>query len=426
MNFKPLEQLKKLIKFKVGYLSLLGPGLIATAAGNDAGGIATYASAGASFGLKFMWLVIPITVALYIVQEMSSRLGAATGKGFSDLVRENFSLTTTIFIMGLLVVANSAVVISNFAGMAAAIELFGISKYISVPIMLIFTWMIVVKGTYSKVEKYFILMSMFLFSYVFAAFFAKPNWAEVGKSIAIPSISTTPAYLSLLVAFIGTTIAPYMQMYAQSAIVERGITMRTYSLEKIDNFIGCFFSNFVTLFIIVATAYTLYPHGITIESAGDAALALKPFAGQYAAYFFGAGLLGASVLASGVIAITTAFSVCNAFGWEAGVNRKLEQAPLFYAIFTILIVMAATITLSPSISLIKLLLNLQILNGILLPFELVFILILINNHAIVGRHTNSKLYNFLAWGITILVIAADVIYVGSEVASFFKLFRNCC
>src|SRR3989344_287984 len=404
----------------LSFFTLLGPGLVATAAGNDAGGIATYAVAGASFGLKFLWLIIPITIALYIVQEMSARLGAATGKGFSDLIRENFDLRTTVFMMVLLFVANAAVVVSNFAGMAAAFELFGISKYISIPIITSVIWWLIVKGTYNKVEKVFIAMSGILLSYVIAAFFAKPDWSAVTRSIFVPSFSTQPTYLALLVAFVGTTIAPYMQMYAQSAVVERGITMKDYRTEKIDTFVGVFFSNVVALFIIIATAFTLFPRGISIESAADAALALSPLAGKFAEVLFGLGLLGASLLASSVISLTTAFSVCNAFGWESGVNRSLEEAPIFYALFTILIVMSATITLTPSISLIKLLLNLQVLNGILLPFELIFMMKLINKHELMGKHTNGKIYNLFAWATTIGVGVAALLYIVSTALAYFN------
>ncbi len=399
------------------YLMILGPGLVATAAGNDAGGIATYAVAGAQFGLKFLWLLIPLTIGLYIVQEMSARLGAVTGKGFSDLIRENFSLRTTVFMMIILFVANAGVVVSNFAGMAASFEMFGISKYISVPLISIFLWWIIVKGNYHKVEKLFILMSTILLSYIAAALFAKPYWGEVAINIVKPSFSFSPGYIGLLIAFVGTTIAPYMQMYAQSSVVEKGITMSTYKFERIDTLIGCVFSNIVTLFIIIATAYTLYPAGIKIESASDAAKALVPFAGNFAKILFGVGLLGASMLAAAVISLTTSFSVCNAFGWECGVNRNLEEAPIFYSLFTILIVMSATITLSPAISLIQLLLSLQVLNGILLPVELLFIMKLINNKTLMGKYTNHKVFNFSAWTITILVSICALLYI------FMELFR---
>src|SRR3989344_8614835 len=304
----------------LSFFTLLGPGLVATAAGNDAGGIATYAVAGASFGLKFLWLIIPITIALYIVQEMSARLGAATGKGFSDLVRENFDLRATIFMMALLFVANASVVVSNFIGMAAALELFGITKYISIPILTIIIWWMIVKGTYAKVEKIFILMSGVFISYIISSFLARPNWPEVMHDFVTPSISFEPSFIALLIAFVGTTIAPYMQMYAQSAVVERGITMSDLKFEKIDTFLGIFFSNAVSFFIIVATAYTLFTNNIHIDTAADAALALAPVAGHFAQFLFGIGLFGASVLAASVISLTTSFALCNAFGWESGIN----------------------------------------------------------------------------------------------------------
>ncbi len=403
---------------------ILGPGLIATAAGNDAGGIATYAVAGARYGTTFLWLMLPLTIGLYVVQEMSARLGAATGKGFSDLVRENFDLRATIFMMGLLFIANAGVVVSNFAGMAAALELFGISKYFSVPILTILIWWLIVKGTYSKVEKIFIIMSGILFSYVIASFLAHPDWNDVAQSLVIPHIGYDLPYIALLIGFVGTTIAPYMQMYAQSATVERGITMSDFNIERIDTLIGVLFSNIVTIFIIIATAYTLYPAGIQVESAADAALALVPFAGPFAKVLFGLGLLGASLLAASVISLTTCYALANAFGWESGVNRKFSEAPIFYIMFTLLIGVSAVITLTPTISLIQLLLNLQILNGILLPFELVFMLKLINNKQLMGKHVNGSIFNFFAWATTIAVSACAVLYISvtswSFIAGFFQ------
>lgn len=394
-------------------LTILGPGLIATAAGNDAGGIATYAVAGARFGLQFLWLIIPLTVGMYIVQEMASRLGAATGKGFSDLVRENFDLRATVFMMALLTLANAAVVVSNFIGMAAALELFGITKYASIPVLTGVIWWMVVKGSYTKVEKIFIFMSSGLLSYIAAALLAKPLWGEVLHNTVVPHMSFKADYISLLIAFIGTTIAPYMQMYAQSAIVERGITMSDFKMARLDILFGVVFSNIVTVFIIVATASTLFPAGIRIDSAAEAAQALVPFAGVYAQYLFGIGLFGASVLASSVISLTTCFALANAFGWESGVNRNFEDAPIFYSIFTILILVAAAITLIASVSLIQVLLNLQILNGLLLPFELYFMLKLANNKSIMGRHVNTRTFNIAAWTTTIIVGSAAVLYIAS-------------
>lgn len=397
----------------LSFLGFLGPGLIATAAGNDAGGIATYAVAGAKYGYATLWIMIVLTFGFILVQEMAARLGAASGKGFSDLVRENFDLRATIFVMTLLFLGNTGLVVSEFAGVAASLEMFGISKYLSVPVSAFFIWWLIVKGSYHKVEKVFLLMSGILLSYVIATFFAKPDWLEVGRHAVTPVILPDAGFLMLMVALIGTTIAPFMQVFAQTAVVEKGITMSDFKYERIDTLVGTVFANLVAVFIIIATGSTLFKAGIGIETASDAALALTPLAGKFSTVLFGLGLLGASLLAAGVVPLTTSFALTNAFGWESGINRTLEEAPIFYAIFTFLIVMGATIVLSPAISLIKLLVGLQVVNGLLLPIQLLFMMKLANNHAVMGRHTNSKLFNFGMWITIIAVSTAAILFVGS-------------
>lgn len=404
------------------YLAFLGPGLIATAAGNDAGGIATYSTAGARFGLTLMWIMIPLTIGFIFVQELAARLGAATGKGFSDLVRENFDIRATVFMMTLLLLGNAGLVVSEFAGIAAAMELFGISKYIAVPVAAITVWWLIVKGSYHKVEKIFLLMSGVLLSYVLTAFIVKPDWIEVGRSLFRPSISTDPTYFKFLVALIGTTIAPFMQVYAQSAVVEKGITMNDFHLERIDTLVGTLFANLVAAFIIIGTAATLFPAGIKIETAAEAAQALMPFAGQYSHILFGVGLLGASMLAAGVVPLTTAFALSNAFGWESGVNRKLDDAPVFYAIFTFLLVLGATITLSPAISLINLLVSLQVVNGLLLPIQLLFMAKLANNKPLMGKHRNGVMMNVILYSTIVVVSIAAILYLGTSALSIIQKF----
>lgn len=401
------------------YLAFLGPGLIATAAGNDAGGIATYSTAGAKFGLSLLWIWIPLTVAFVFVQELSVKLGAVTGKGFSDLVRENFSIRSTVFMMTLLLLGNAGLVVSEFAGIAAAMELFGISKYISIPVSALIVWWMIVKGSYHKVEKVFIVMSLILLSYVVTVFIAKPDWLMVGKSLITPNFSTNQNYLKLLVALIGTTIAPFMQVYAQSAVVEKGITANDFYLERIDSLVGTLFSSLIAAFIVISTAVTLFPAGVNIDSAAEAAQALVPFAGQFAQILFGVGLLGASFLAAGVVPLTTSFALSNAFGWESGVNRSLDEAPVFYAIFTFLIVLGATIVLSPAVSLINLLIGLQVINGLLLPIQLVFMAKLGNNQGLMGKHKNSTLFNVVLYTTIVGVSTAAFLYLGSTVLSFF-------
>lgn len=404
------------------FLSFIGPGLIAAAAGNDAGGIATYSIAGARFGYKLLWIMLPLTIGFTLVQEMSARLGAATGKGFSDLVREQFSIRATVAMMFMLLIGNAGLVVSEFAGIAAALELFGISKYIGVPIAALFVWLLITRGSYHKVEKVFLLMSSALLGYIVAAFLAKPNWGDVVTHLFVPSFTFNHEYLKYTLALIGTTIAPFMQVYAQSSVVEKGITMTDYKYEMVDTAIGTVLANMIAVFIIVATATTLFPVGIAITTAGEAAQALAPFAGSFATILFGVGLLGASLVAAGVVPLTTSFALSNAFGWESGVNRKMEEAPLFYAVFTFLIVLAATIILSPAISLINLLVSLQLVNGFLLPIQLVYMIILANNKSIMGRHTNSKLFNIGIITTAVLVSLASISYLISLIVGFINQF----
>lgn len=418
----PFSFPKRKFLLRLPLLAILGPGLIAAAAGNDAGGIATYSIAGAKYGYAMLWIMVPLTVGFMIVQEMSARLGAATGKGFSDLVRENFSLHATAFMMSILFLANTGIVVSEFVGIAASLEIFGVSKYISIPIAALVVWWLIVKGNYPKVEKLFLLMSGVLLSYVFAAFLVKPDWLAIGRSFMRPTIPNDPGFLTFTVAVIGTTIAPFMQIYAQSSVVEKGITMAEFKFVRIDTIIGTLFANLVAIFIIITTAATLFPQGIAIETAKDAAQALVPFAGNFAEILFGVGLLGASLLAAGVVPLTTSFALANAFGWESGVNRSFDQAPIFYAIFTFLIVLSATITLSPAVSLIKLLVGFQIVNGILLPIQLYFMMQLANNKTLMGKHANSRLFNVFAWGTTLAVSAAAIMFLSESAIKFIAQF----
>ncbi|MEK7165431.1 MAG: divalent metal cation transporter [Patescibacteria group bacterium] len=426
-----LTQLRKLVqiptkifnlikRFRLHYLAFLGPGLIATAAGNDAGGIATYSVAGALFGYSILWIMVPLTVSFILVQEMSARLGAVTGKGFSDLVRENFSLRTTVAMMTLLLLGNAGIVVSEFAGIAASLELFGITKYISVPIAAIFIWWLIVKGNYHKIERVFLLMSGILLSYIVAAFLSKPDPTQILTGLLIPTVHQDISFLMYGIALVGTTIAPFMQIYAQASVVEKGITVNDLKLERLDTIVGTVFANIVAVFIIIATAATLHPLGIRIETAADAARALTPFAGDYARILFGVGLLGASLLAAGVVPLTTAFAISNAFGWESGVNRSLDEAPIFYAIFTILIVMAATIILTPAVSLIQILVGFQVVNGILLPIELVFMMKLANNSVLMGKYRNGKVFNLIIWATIIIVGSASLLLVGSVVFGYLE------
>ncbi|HLH71943.1 MAG TPA: Nramp family divalent metal transporter [Chloroflexota bacterium] len=385
------------------FLAILGPGMVAANAGNDAGGIATYASVGASYGYDLLWMLVLITVSLIVVQEMCARMGAVTGKGLSELIREQFGPRWTVFAMLTLLIANGLTTISEFAGIAASFELAGISRYITIPISAALIWWLVARGSYQKVERVFLLMTLAFFAYPISAVLAHPNWLVVAQRTVVPSFQMNSGYIFMFVATVGTTITPYMQVFVQSSVVDKGITAREYPYERFEVILGSIFSNVVALFIIVATAATLYVHHITINTAADAALALVPLAGRFAGLLFGIGLLGASMLAAGVLPLATAFSLTEAFGWEKGISLNPNEAPAFYYLFTALIVIGAFVTLLPGLPLIQLLLVVQVVNGLLLPPLLVFIVQLASDPSVMGNYRNSFGFNVLAWGTVIVV-----------------------
>ncbi|HSK76143.1 MAG TPA: Nramp family divalent metal transporter [Thermoanaerobaculia bacterium] len=385
------------------YFMALGPGLLAASAGNDAGGIATYASAGASYGYGLLWAMVLVTLCVGVVQEMSARMGAVTGKGFSDLIRETFPLRTTAFILFTLLVANAGIIASEFIGIAAGAELFGVSRYIAVPVAAVLVWLLVTRGSYGWVEKIFLVLTLAFLSYIGAAFLARPEWGEVLSATVKPRPRLEVGYLHLLIALIGTTISPYMQLYVQSSVVEKGVTPEEYRYTRFDVIAGTVFAGIVACFIIIATAATLFPRGIGVETAADAALALEPVAGSYARWLFGLGLLGASLLAAGVLPLATTYMMSEALGIERGVDRTWSEAPVFMGLFTGLIVLGAAVALLPGLPLIDVLVGVYVLNGLLLPIELFAILRLINDRELMGEHVNGRVYNFIAWGIAIVV-----------------------
>ena len=395
----------------VRYLAVLGPGIIAALAGDDAGGIATYASAGALYGYRLLWAIVVITVGLFVVQEMVTRMGVVTGKGLSDLIRERFGVRWTAFAMSTLLVANAATTVSEFAGIAAALELFGVTKYISVPVMAVALWWLIVKGSYRRVERVFLLMSTAFLAYIIAAFLARPNWGEVVRSTFVPTVELEPSFLMLLMALIGTTITPYMQIFQQSAIVDKGITVRDYDEAHADMALGVLLSDLIAYFIIVATGATLYVKGIQIETAADAAVALEPLAGPFAKYLFAIGLFGASMLAAGVLPVATSFSVCEAFGWQSGLDEDFTHARIFYGLFTILLILGAGVILIPDLPLFQVLVLVQVINGVLLPIELLFIMRLANDSELMGRYVNGRLFNALAWTITIVISSLSALLI---------------
>jgi NRAMP (natural resistance-associated macrophage protein)-like metal ion transporter len=394
------------------FLAVLGPGFITANVDNDPNGIFTYSQAGAQYGYELLWTMIPITLSLYVVQEMCARMGAVTGKGLSDLIREEFGLRITVIVMFLLVLVNFGNVIGEFAGIAESLQLFGLSKYISIPVCSALVWLLAVRGDYKKVEKVFLAASVFYVSYIIAGVLSQPSWhTALVDTVKLPPRSTweNHAYLYMVIAVIGTTIAPWMQFYLQSSIVEKGVTARNYAASRLDVIVGSIFTDVVAWFIIVACAATLWVHGLgSIQSAADAALAMKPLAGAYAFLLFAVGLFNASFFAASVLPLSTAYVVCEGLGLESGVDRKFREAPFFYWLYTILIAGGAAVVLIPNFPLIKWAVESQVLNGILLPIVIVLMLVLINRKDLMGEHVNSHWFNIAAWLTAIIVTILSV------------------
>lgn len=404
------------------WLLILGPGLIASSAGNDAGGIATYSSAGAKFGYDLIWVMVIITVSLAVVQEMCARLGAATGRGLLDLIRERFGIGWALFAMGMMFIANGGIVVSEFLGIGAAAELFGVSKWLVVPIAALLLWYLVIFGSYAWVEKAFLAMTLVFLAYPVAAVLARPHWGEVARSAFLPVLRSDQEYLFLLVGLLGTTITPFMQLFQQSSTVERGVARRHYGPERVDAYAGAIFSNLVSITMIIATAATLHQAGqINIESAADAARALEPVAGNAAKTLFAVGLLGASLLAGAVLPLATSYAVSEVFGTPKGVNLDFRRAPIFFGLFTGLILLGAGLSLVPNLPVIQWLVTVQVLNGTLLPIILIFILRLINDEQLMGTLRNTRVYNILGWATFALITLAVVIMLGSQILTLLGL-----
>ena len=395
----------------LAFLALLGPGMITANAGNDAGGIATFASVGAEFGYKLLWILIPIAISLGIVQEMCARMGAVTGKGLADLIRERFGVRWTALVMLALLIANAGVTVSEFVGIAAATELFGVARFVSVPLAAILIWWLVVKGSYQRVERAFLFMSLVFLGYIVSAFLSRPEWGEVAVGLVKPTFEFEPVFLFTFVAVVGTTISPYMQVYVQSSVVEKGVTAEDYGNTKTDVWVGTIFAVLIVFFIVVSTAATLHKANIQVVSAADAAQALRPLAGRYAETLFGVGLFGASMLAAGVLPLATAYSISEALGFEKGVSRSFREAPIFLGTFTFLVAVGAAIAVIPNLPLIRVLLVTQVINGLLLPVVLFAVLRLVNDREIMGDHVNGPLYNIAAWMTAIIVTLLSLLYI---------------
>jgi Mn2+/Fe2+ NRAMP family transporter len=402
------------------YLAILGPGMIAANAGNDASGIATYSSVGAGFGYSLLWVFIPMVLSLIVVQEMCVRMGIVTGQGLADLIREQFGVRWTALVMCALLVANTGVIISEFVGISQASELLGVSRYIAVPLASAAIWWLVVRGTHKRVERVFLVMSLVFFCYVLAAFMSEPEWSEVAKGFVQPSFSTDTVYLFTIMALIGTTITPFMQVYVQSSVVEKGLDKADLSLARADVIVGTTFAVMIGVFIVISTGATLHTQGIgELDSAATAAEALVPVVGVYAKYLFAVGLFGAAMLAMGVLPLATAYSMSEALGFEKGISRTFREAPIFLGIFTALIVVGCLIAMIPGIPQIKLLIFTQCVNGVLLPVILIAILKLANDPEIMGEHRNSRTFNIFAWSITMIVSALSLLLIGSSIADMF-------
>jgi NRAMP (natural resistance-associated macrophage protein)-like metal ion transporter len=394
------------------FFAVVGPGFITANVDNDAGGILVYSQAGAQFGHLLLWTVIPTTLSLIVVQEMCARMGAVTGKGLSDLVREEFGLRITFFMMLGILITNFGNVVTEFIGIATSLELFGLRRIYTVPICALIVWLIVVKGQYKSVEKIFLAASFFYITYIFAGVLARPAWGDaVISTFRPPALKAfrDQAYLYMVIGFVGTTISPWMQFYLQSSIVEKGVTRRQYKASMIDVVTGCIFTDVVTWFIVVACAATLWVHGFrNITYAADAAAALKPLAGQYAYILFAVGLFNASLFAASILPLSTAYTVCEGLGFESGVGRRFGEAQAFYWLYTALIVAGGAVVLIPGLPLVKIAVFSQVVNGVVLPFVLIFMLLLINKKDLMGEYVNTRLFNLVAWATTVVMIGLTI------------------
>ncbi len=393
-------------------LAVMGPGVITSNVDNDAGGIYTYSLCGARYGYQLLWILLPVTVALIVVQEMCSRMGTVTGKGLADLIREEFGLRVTFLLMMAVLFTNLGNAIAEFAGLASALELFGVSRYVSVPLGAVFVWWLVVFGSYKTVEKAFLIACLLYLAYPISGFLAKPDWGEAARGTLVPSATFDLASVSMIVGIVGTTIAPWMQFYLQSSVVEKEVRIADYAKSRLDVIMGSIMAVVVAFFIVVACAATLHEAGLySIGSGAEAARALAPLAGKYAETLFAFGLANASLFAASILPLATAYSVCEGLGLEAGVNRKFSEAPEFYSLYTGIIAVSAGMILMPGAPLLRIILVSQIMNGVLLPFVLLFMIRLVNDKGLMGSFTNGPVYNVIAWATTVVLVGLTALMV---------------
>lgn len=417
--FKDKLKRRTLLK-RIGiFLAILGPGIITGSVDNDAGGITTYSVAGAVYGYNLIWTLIPSFLVLVVIQEMNARMGIVTGKGLADLIRENAGVKITFFIFLSLIVADIGNTTTEFAGVAGSMELFHVSKYISVPVVAVLVWLLVVKGTYKIAERIFLLFSVSLLTYVVSAILGKPQWSEIGHSIIHPDFPVNRDSLAMIIGVIGTTIAPWMLFYMQSSVIEKGLKMKNYGYTLIDILVGCIVTVVVAFFIIVACASTLHVNNIRIEEAKDAALALQPLAGQFASHVFAFGLFVASIFSATILPLATSFYVCEAFGFEAGIDKKWEEAPEFFTLYTSILVISTGIILLPNAPLISISLWSQVINGLLLPVFLVCMILLVNNKKIMGEYVNKPLNNIIGWSTVIILVLLSLMLLFSHIIRLF-------
>ncbi|TAN41198.1 MAG: divalent metal cation transporter [Nitrospirae bacterium] len=393
------------------FFAVMGPGIITANIDNDASGITTYSVAGARFGYNLLWTLIPTTIALVVIQEMVARMGVITGKGLSDLIRENYGVKTAFFMMIGLLVANFGNTVANFAGWAASMEILGLSKYVMVPIGAISIWILVTKGSYRSVERILLFACLIYIGYVISGVLAKPDWGDVAKSMVVPKLQWNSEYIMLSIAIIGTTITPWMQFYLQSSIAEKGIKKEDYKASRLDVVVGCLITDLISFFIITTCGALLFPQGIRINEASEAAVALKPLAGDYASLIFAVSLANASLLGTIIVPLATAYYICEAMGWEAGINKTFKEAPQFMWIYTLTIVFSALLVLTPGAPLVSMMVLSAFINGILLPFVLIYAIALVNNSKLMGEYTNPRFYNYISWGTVVVVIALTAVLV---------------
>ena len=408
------------------FFAVMGPGIVTAFADNDAGGIATYSAAGAKYGYAMLFIMFTGIVFLTVAQEMSARTGAVTGRGLSDLIRETFGVRWTFFAMAVLIIANLGTTASEFSGIATSFEIFGVSKYISVPLIAVLIWWLVLKANYDRIEKIFFALCLTFLSYVISGLLIDPPWGEVLAASIKPTFSGDAEFLLMAVGVIGTTITPWGQFYVQASVVDKGITVKDYKMTQWDVYIGSFFTGLIAFFIIVATAATLHLNGVSIETAKDAALALEPLAGKYASMLFAFGLLGASMLAAFILPLSTAYAVCEALGFERGISKSYEEAPVFFSLYTVLIALGAGMVMWPNLSLYTVMLASQVVNGVLLPPILIFMALIAGNQNIMGEYANSKTYTFVVWLITGMLIVLTILLLISSIAPEItqQLFRS--